>query len=229
MKENPHANHRFRVRKRYREAGFGAFAEHEVLELLLYYCYPRCDTNTIAHKMINAFGSLHNLMDADINDVMERCGVSENTAVLVTMIPSLAGFYMRSKWSQKVPLDNERAAGAFACDLFVDSTAECFYVLSLDSKRRLNHVSMISEGSLTESAVYPREIVSEALRHKASFVVLAHNHPSGSVQPSQHDLDVTRKIVGGLDFIGIKVLDHFITAGEKYYSFAARRQHVAGY
>jgi DNA repair protein RadC len=229
MSDNPHANHRSRVRKRYREHGIGAFADHEVLELLLYYCYPRRDTNEIAHKMIKAFGSLHNLMDADVKDITERCGVSENVAVLVNLIPSLAGLYLRAKWSQKVVLDRGDIAGPFVCDLFIDSTVEHFYVLSLDTKHRLNHVSMISEGSLNESAVYPREIVSEALRHKASAVILAHNHPSGSVKPSHRDLDATRRIIGGLDFIGIKVIDHIITAGEKYYSFAARSQHVTGY
>jgi DNA repair protein RadC len=229
MKENPHVNHRIRIRKRYREKGLGAFAEHEALELLLYYCYPRRDTNEIAHKMINAFGSLHNLMDAEVKDIMDRCGVSENVAVLVNLIPSLAALYLRTKWSQKIIINNEKVAGPYITSLFVDSTVESFYLLSLDAKFQLNHVSLIAEGTLNESAVYPREIVSEAIRHKACYVILAHNHPSGSMRPSQKDLDVTRKIIDGLGFIRIKVLDHIIVAGDKYYSFAARRQHVSGW
>jgi DNA repair protein RadC len=229
MSENLHANHRSRVRKRYREKGLGAFAEHEVLELLLYYCYPRRDTNEIAHRMIKAFGSLYNLMDADVKDIMDRCGVSENVAVLVNLIPPLAGLYFRGKWSKKVVLDSEKEAGPYVISLFVDSTVESFYLLCLDVKRQLKHVSLINEGTINETAVYPREIVSEALRHQASAVILAHNHPGGTLRPSRRDMEVTAQIVEGMGFIGIKIMDHIIVAGDQYYSFAARRQHVAGY
>ena len=107
MNDNPHLNHRLRIRKRYRDHGLGAFADHEILEMLLFYCIPRRDTNELAHKMIKDFGSLHNLMDADIRDIMERTGVNENTAVLINMIPSLASRYYRGKWNKKTRLDNE--------------------------------------------------------------------------------------------------------------------------
>jgi DNA repair protein RadC len=229
MNDNPHANHRSRIRQRYINNGIGAFAEHEILELLLFYCYPRCDTNKIAHRLVNEYGSLHDLMDADVKDIMNRCKVSENVAVLINLVPSLASVYFRGKWRAKPFLDDEKKAGMYCISLFIDSTAERFYLLSLDTQRRLNYVSLITEGTLNETAVYPRQIVSEALKHHATAVILAHNHPGGAITPSRKDMTATAKIVEGLDFIGISVLDHIVVAGEKYYSFSARGHHVKGY
>ena len=224
-----HTNHRARIRKRYREQGLDAFAEHEVLELLLYYAYPRCDTNPIAHKMLGEFGSLHNLLDTDVTTLMARLSCSENIAILLNLIPALANRYNLSKYSKKTILDNEKIAAEYAINLFLGHTVERFYVLCMDMKRRLNKASLISQGTLNEAAVYPREVVREALANRASCVILAHNHPGGSMRPSRADLEVTRRIVDGLAFIGVDVLDHIIVMGETYYSFAARGQHVAGY
>jgi DNA repair protein RadC len=227
--DNPHANHRARVRKRYRSHGLGAFADHEILELLLFYCYPRCDTNKIAHRMVKAFGSLSNLMDADVTDIMSRCGVSENVAVLVSMVPQLAGIYLKSKWDNKTRLDNAKTAGEYATSLFVDATTEMFFLICLNTNKQINHVSLIATGTVDETAVYTRDIVNEALRHKAVSVILTHNHPGGSLRPSRQDMEVTRTIIEGLQFINIQTIDHIIVAGEGYYSFAARRQFVDGY
>ncbi len=227
--ENIHANHRSRMRKRYIEKGIEAFAEHEILEMLLYYCYPRRDTNEIAHNMINKFGSLHNLMDADVKVIQERCGVNENIAVLVNRIPSLARRYTLSKWDSKKQLNNAKTAGDFAVSLFMDATVENFYVICLDKQYHVNKVEHLAEGTLDETAVYPREVVSAAIRHQATAVILAHNHPGGSIKPSRMDLEITRRLREGLEFIHVDVLDHIIVAGGKYYSMANRGQFVMGY
>jgi len=228
-KYSPHEGHRERMRARYRIGGLDSFHDHEVLEMLLYYCYPRGDTNPRAHEMLKKFGSLHHLLDADIETLMERLGCSENVAVLLSLVPALANRYSRSKRSQNFKLDNERAAGEYAIDLFLGHTAERFYVLSLDSQLKLKNTTLISEGTVDETAVYPREVVRAAIQDKATNIVLAHNHPGGVLQPSQPDMEVTRQISEGLSYIGVKVVDHIIVAGDTYYSFAARGQAVAGY
>jgi len=224
-----HGGHRDRFRARYLTGGLESFHDHEVLELLLYYCYPRGDTNPRAHKMLGEFGSLHNLFEADVETLMERLNCTENVAVLLNLIPALANRYFRSKWSRKVPLANHKAAGAFAIDLFVGHTTERFYVLSLDSQRRLNNTTLISKGTVDEAAVYPRDVMRVAIQDKVTSVLLTHNHPGGSLRPSKADLEVTRQIVEGLKYIGVDVLDHIVVAGDTYYSFAARGQFVKGY
>ena len=201
-----------------------------MLELLLYYCFPRRDTNEIAHRMINEYGSLYNLFEADTKDIMNRCRTTQNVAVLVNMIPKLANLYFRSKWGRSaIVMDDIKTACEYAVSLFVGRINEAFYVFFLDTGRKLNHVSLIAEGTLDETPVYPREIVSEALKHQATAIILAHNHPGGIAKPSRKDIEATRKICEGLEFLAINVIDHIIVAGDKYYSFARYDQVVEGY
>ena len=218
------------MRKRFIENGLEGFADHEVLELMLYYCYPRRDTNEIAHRLINEYGSLYNLFEADIHDIMNRCNLTENVAVLISMIPKVANLYFRSKWNRDVlVMDNVKTVGRYAVSLFIGRTNEAFYIFCLDTGRRLNHVSLIAEGTLDETPVYPREIVSEALKHQATAIILAHNHPGGTTKPSRKDLEATLRITDVLNFLSIRVIDHIVVAGDRYYSFASHDQIVEGY
>lgn len=229
MKDNPHVNHRARMRTRYRTQGLDGFAEHEVLELLLYYCYPRCDTNEIAHRMLKKFGSLHNLFEADVETLQEALGCTEKIAVFLNLLPAVSNRYFRSKWGAGVILDDEKLAGAYVIDLFVGQTVEKFYVLCLDKKYRLINTALVSKGTLDEAALYPREVFNAALKNHAGAVILTHNHPGGSLRPSRSDLEATRRIVEAAGLIGVDIIDHIIVAGDAFYSFAARRQYVRGY
>ncbi|MDR0272907.1 MAG: DNA repair protein RadC [Clostridiales bacterium] len=231
MKQNPHVNHRKRVRERYRSQGLDGFAEHEVLELLLFHCYPRCDTNEIAHNMLQKFGSLHNLFEADIETLTATLNCSENVAVFLNLIPAVTKRYFFSKWGAGIIISNEKIAGEFAIDLFVGQTVESFYVICLNKKFKLINVARISKGTTDEAPVYSREIVREAIKNNATDLILTHNHPGGVIKPSRNDIDITRRIIEGVEImnLGIKVIDHIVVCGDTYYSFAARRQHVQGY
>lgn len=217
------------MRKRYRTFGLDSFTEHEVLEILLYYCYPRCDTNEIAHRMLSEFGTLHNLFEADVETLIETLNCSENIAALLNLIPAIANRYFLSKWGECVTLDTVKTAGNYARDLFVGQTVERFYALCLDKRFRLINNALISQGTLDEAAVYPREIVRAAIKNKATAIILAHNHPGGSIRPSRNDYEITQRTVEGTALLGIDIIDHIIVAGDTYYSFASRKQHVSGY
>ena len=223
MSKNLHAGHRQRVRQRFLSEGLDAFEDHQVLELLLFYAIPRMDTNDLAHRMIKEFGSLAGLFEADAKDIARRCKVSENTAVLVSLIPSLSRRYFLGKWGDKPIINSSSKAGEYAISLLVGHIYEVFYVICLDTQNRVNYADMVHEGTINEAAIYPRLIVETALRHQASSVILAHNHPGGSLNPSRADISVTQKIITALDSISIKVLDHIIVAGDRYTSFAERR------
>jgi DNA repair protein RadC len=229
MANHDHGGHRIRMRKRYFQEGLDGFADHEVLEMLLYYCYPRGDTNARAHQMLKKFGTLHNLFEADVETLKEVLGCSENIAVLLNFVPKLSNRYFRSKWGNIIIIDDEKIAGKYAIDLFVGEVVEKFYVLCLDKKFRLINTVAISEGTTDEAAVYLREIINAALKNNATAIILAHNHPGGLAKPSKSDIEATRQIVKNMEAINIDVLDHVISAGDTYYSFAARRQHVRGY
>jgi DNA repair protein RadC len=215
-----HAGHRSRMRERYLEAGLDSFKDHEIIELLLFYCIPMKDTNKLAHRMIKEFGNLHDLLEADPRDISRRCGVKLSTAILISMIAPLSRRYLRERWGKRPILSSSSRAGQYAISLFAGRIYECFYVISLDTQNRVNHASLVHEGTINEAPVYPRIIVETALRHKANSIILCHNHPGGSLKPSRADIDVTQKICQALRPISIKVSDHIIVAGERYMSFA---------
>ena len=221
MSAGLHGGHRGRVRERYlNENGLDSFAEHEVLELLLFYCIPQKDTNELAHKMLKEYGSLANLFDAHPLDIAKRCNVNANTSVLIGMIPQLAKRYFRSKWEKNVRLVSSQLAGQYLIDLFAGRNTEAFYILCLDAQRRLNNAALISEGTVGEAPVYIRNIVQTALLHNSVSVVLSHNHPGGSVSASGADIEATRQIIRTFDLLEINVLDHIVIAGSRYFSFA---------
>jgi DNA repair protein RadC len=222
MDKKIHRGHRQRVKSRYLSEGLDAFEDHQVLEMLLFYCIPMRDTNELAHKMIQEFGSLAGLFEADPKDICRRCGVSENTAILVSLIPSLSRRYFQGKWGQKPVLNSSSLAGEYTVSLFMGRTYEAFYVICLDAQNRVNHAALVHEGTINEAPVYPRLIVETALRHQANSVILAHNHPGGSLRPSSDDIEVTKRIKTALGSISINVVDHIIAAGDRYISFAEK-------
>lgn len=222
MNKKLHEGHRQRVKKRYLSEGLDSFEDHQVLEMLLFYCIPMRDTNELAHRMIKEFGSLAGLFEADPKDICRRCKVSENTAILVSLIPSLARRYFRGKWGDKPVLNSSSKAGEYAVSLFAGRIYEAFFLICLDSQNRVNHAALVHEGTINEAPIYPRLIVETALRHQANSVILAHNHPGGSLQPSNADIQITRKIAAATEAISISVLDHIIVAGDRYFSFAEK-------
>ena len=217
-----HFGHRKRIKERYINEGLDGFDDHQVLEMLLFFCIPRIDTNEIAHKMIKEFGTLANLFEADAKDITRRCDVSENTAVLVSLTPQLARRYNKSKWGEKPILNSSTKAGEYAVSLFSGRTYENFFLICLDNQNRVNYAVLVQQGTINEAPVYPRLIVENALRHQANSVILAHNHPGGSLLPSKADIDITRKIAVALEAISIKVVDHIIVAGDSFVSFAEK-------
>lgn len=197
--------------------------DHEALELLLFYCVPRQDTNALAHRMIERFGKLHHLLEATPEEISKHCGVSMNTAVLVSLILPLHRKYATGKWERREKLDTPEVAGAFAGSLFIGETYECVYIICLDVQKRLIYPEMLCRGTLDEVQMYPRTIVEAALKHNAACVIMAHNHPSGLLSASRSDIEATRIVKNALEVIGIELIDHIIVAGDTYLSLSAKK------
>lgn len=221
--KNPHQGHRQRLKARVISEGIDSFEDHQILELLLFYAIPMKDTNALAHRLIGHYGSLAGVFDANPRDLSALVGVTENTALLLSLIPALARRYQQGKLAPKAVLGSTTAAGEYAQTLFTGRLNEAFYVICLDSQNKVNQATLLHEGTINEAPVYPRLIVETALRHQAASIILAHNHPGGSQRPSQADLDVTRRIRQATEAIAIPVVDHIIVAGDGYYSFAENR------
>jgi len=132
----------------------------------------------------------------------------------------LSRLYLKQKWGNRPVVNSSAIAGNYALSLFAGRVYECFYVICLNSQNCVNHSALVHEGTINEAPVYPRIIVETALRHKANSIILAHNHPGGSLKASNADIDATRKICQALKTISINVVDHIIVAGDRYLSFA---------
>ncbi|NLN65438.1 MAG: DNA repair protein RadC [Clostridiaceae bacterium] len=220
MSRNLHEGHREKVKQRFIEEGLNAFEDHQVLELLLFYTIPRKDTNEMAHRLLEKFGTLESLFDSKPEELIKKGKVTRNTAIFLSMVPELARRYMMLKQGRKPVLDSSSKAGQFITTLFIGKTYEAFYVCCLNSQNQLNYAALVHEGTINEAPVYPRLIVETALRHQASSIILAHNHPGGSLKPSNADIEVTRKICDAMKTISVSVIDHMIAAGNNYFSFA---------
>lgn len=212
-----HDGHRDRMREKFVEHGRMAFADHEMLEMILYYCIPRKNTNDIAHKLIERFTSLAGVMDASIEELME-CGLSKNAAVYLHLIRETGRSYYVEE-AEKPRFITVGDAADYITKLLYREKNEQMYIFMLDMSMRLISYKKLAEGGLDKVAVDLRNLIKTVLSTNASYVILAHNHPSGSARPTRQDIDITSKIVKLLATVDVKLCDHIIVSNDKYYSF----------
>lgn len=212
--EQLHKGHRQRVRARFMSQGLDGFSEHEILELLLFYAIPRVNTNDIAHRLIDRFGSLSAVLDADPDALQEVKGVSESAAVLLKLIPPLTRQYCLTQ-QRDVVLGTFTATCDYFRSLYIGEKTERLRLACLDDRLRLLSCGVVGEGAPGVVPVNMRRILEFALRQKCELVVLAHNHPNGFAVPSNEDIAATKHIHSALKTVGIRLLDHIIVAGDK--------------
>ena len=181
-----HDGHRARKKEQFRRQGLDGFADHEVLELLLYYAIPRKDTNEIAHRLLQKFGSLQNVFSAPLEELAKVDGVGESAALFMTLLPQVQKRAMRSGGKERV-LNSVDKCGRYFLELLGHERHELLYQACLDGKGKLLSCKKLSQGSADCTALSVRQVVENALLSGASAVVLAHNHPSGVALPSESD------------------------------------------
>ena len=218
--DSVHKDHRKRMRKRFLEQGFEGFADHEILEVILYYAIPRIDTNPLVHRILDEYKTLSNVFDASVKDLSKIEGLGEAGATLLTMIPSLSRLYESKLCENELLLHNTESIGQYALSLLKGQKNEKFALICVNSNRRVRWGGIILEGTIDQIDAYPRKIVSEVLKHNAKTVIFAHNHPNGSVMPSEADKNATRILVDVLKGIDVVTLDHIIVSQNRYYSMA---------
>lgn len=215
-----HEGHRKRLKERFIKEGLTHFEPHQVLELLLFYGIPRKDTNEIAHRLLAHFGSIVHVLDAHPKELQKIPGLSENSSVLLSLIRATTAYYQQQKYEKKEVLDASSKACSFVKNLFITKNYEVFFAIALDNQNRVLHAKSLFEGTTNETAVYPRLIVEFAIRFQASSLIIAHNHPGGSLKPSSADLHSTEEVKNALRTISVKLLDHIIVADANTFSFA---------
>ncbi len=156
------------------------------------------------------------MLDADYDDLIEVNGVSDHTATFLKLLPETARYYQSNKLRSRLELSTLSDIGEFLVRKYVGVIKETVYMLMLDNKRCLLGVELVHEGSVSSAAVSVRKMAETALKKRAAFVVIAHNHPSGLAIPSPEDLLVTKNMKAAFDTLEIQFVDHFIVAENKY-------------
>ena len=213
-----HDGHRQRVKDRFCKEGLDHFEEHQVLELLLFYCIPRADTNPLAHRLLDHFGSLAKVLEAPVEELENVPGIGHNAAVFLSLVMATGRYYQINNASHNVVLTTMEACGKYLLPLFYGRRNEMVYLLCLDAKCKVLSCKMLGEGSVNSAGVPIRRIVETALAANATSVILAHNHPSGLALPSDADIQTTRRVAVALDAVEIMLLDHIVVADDDYIS-----------
>jgi len=199
--------------------GIESFHPHEVLELYLFTLLPRVDTNSMAHELLNKFLTFEGVCAASIDELMKTEGIARWTAQRIKLLPYFSKAYLLSSHSDKIAFSSIAEIGEYCVKLFVGRINEAAYALCFDAGNKLVSKTMIAEGTPSEVYIEPRQVVECVMNTTACSVILCHNHPGGTLMPSQRDIETTEKVKVALDSIDVRLLDHIIVANGSFTTF----------
>ncbi|SHO43017.1 RadC family protein [Desulfopila aestuarii] len=211
--------HRGRLRDRYLERGIDGFSDAEVLELLLSFGTPRSDTKEPARDLLNRYGTLAAVLEASPAGLQEVKGVGPKNSFAISFVQAVAGRYLQQRLTGRRYLHSSKDVREYLEHSMRGLKREVLTVIYLDSAHAILGSEVVAEGTINVNTVYPRELVQRAINNHAAAIIMAHNHPSGSLQPSPQDISLTKNIYFICSFLQIQLLDHFII-GDGVYSFA---------
>ncbi len=208
-----HAGHRSRMKERFLINGLDGFSDHEIVELLLFYALPYRDTNVLAHRLIDRFGTWMQVVNADYQDLAAVPGVTPHVAALLTLVgQSAARYYRDIIMGDVIQLFDADMMARYLIPWFLSEKDESVVMVSMDNKRKVLNTTRIFQGSVNSAQFNVRLAVQQALRDNATQIVLAHNHPNGFCFPSDADVATTKYLIEVLKPLDIRVVDHLIVS-----------------
>lgn len=224
MQKADHTGHRQRLKQKYLQSGVEVLQPHEVLEMLLYYAVPQRNTNDIAKNLLDHFGSLSAVLDAGA-DALVSAGLTPHQALLLQLIPDVIRLYMLDKHANPDKILTFDALPAYMVDKFIGyEQDENILLVLIDKKGKELYSGMIAKGDFHSANISIRNIVSLAVKYRATGAFLAHNHPSGVAIPSVDDITATHAVADALSLVNVRLLDHFIVADHDCVSMAQSGQ-----
>ena len=218
--ENLHKEHRKHLKEKFWEYGLDGIEDHELIELLLFYAVPQKNTNNVAHELINEFGRLSDILEADPENLMEFTDIKQHAVTLFKLILACVNKYMNEQNDIVNAMLTPQNIDKYIKNLFYGHTNEVAYALLLDKDCVVKKVKKLSTGTVNAAPLYTRDVVKLAVNEKYPYMILAHNHPNGNAMPSQNDLKITKTIELALNFVEVRLVDHVIVSGEKVISLA---------
>lgn len=215
------AGHRQRLRDKFLQSGIASLSDDEIIELLLTFGTPRSDCKEAARTLLRKLGSLPAVLDAPAEFLTSVKGVGPKNIFALQLIQGVARRYLRQRIQGKKYMSSSRDVADYCIHAMRSLPHEVFMVVYLDAAHAVIDAQVLSEGTVTVNTVYPRELIKAALAHNASALVIAHNHPSGSLEPSPQDKQLTRTLMLVCSYMHINLLDHLVIgSGDRAYSFA---------
>lgn len=212
--------HRQRLRERFLSSDLDGFHDYEVIELLLTLAMPRKDCKDAAKEALLRFKTLQGVLEASPRELCQVAGIGPKNLFGIKLIKAVADRYLKKKLINKDAINDSKALFDYLYHSIGDKNREFFKVIFLDSKNQVIAADTLSEGTLTASSVYPREVIQKALSHDAAALIFAHNHPSGDPKPSSEDVAITRQLVFACKVMGLVAHEHIVIGNNRYYSFA---------
>ncbi|VAX24047.1 UPF0758 family protein [hydrothermal vent metagenome] len=217
--EKPNDGHRERLRKKFLKFGLDKFTDDEIVELLLTLATPRKDCKQIARNVLKEFGSLKGVLEAPMGELQKIGGIGPNNALGIRLIHSIARKFLREKILKENYIDSFEEVLDYFTHALRDEKYEFFHVLFLNSQNAILHEERLAVGSATHVVLSPQQVIGKALSSKAAIIVLAHNHPGGSIEPSGEDVALTKEIVFSARLLDLSVREHLIISPNGYFSF----------
>lgn len=209
-----HEGHRGRMKSRFMKNGLDGYQPHEILEMLLYYPITRRDTNPLAHQLLSDFGSLRNVLSAEPDALNQVQGMTEGTVVFLTLLRALFVYNLDEQY-----IGREMNSYAVVCQYFTEHyrfiRRETVCAALLDDRLRLMRCAAVSTGHPSASDVSVRKLTELAIQADCNVLILAHNHPNGTAEPSDADIVVTRQLVKALEPNGIQLVDHVVVGDDR--------------
>ena len=211
--------HRQRLKEKYLQAAPGSLFDYELLELLLSYAVPRKDTKPLAKTLLKQFTTLKDIMDASEAELTAVPGIGLHITVLIKLVRELGTYYLKEEARDRVQISCTTELINYCKSALGGLKDERFCVIYLNAQNRLIDMEVIEEGIVNQAVVYPRKVLENSLRRKASAIILVHNHPSGNVKPSDADIRLTQTIRETARTLDILVHDHLIIGENRFFSF----------
>ncbi len=224
MEEKPakphYHGHRARLRQRFLTGGPEALHDYELLELLLTFAIPYSDVKPLAKRLIAHFGSFTQVLDASPQALMEVMGLKEYSAILIRLVKACSEYALKSEALKRQSIMSLDNLVEYCRTSMGGLPDEQFRVIFLNSQNEILAEEIVQEGTVNQTVVYPRKVLELALKHKATGLILVHNHPSGNLTPSAADQELTRSLVKASRPLNLTVHDHLIISRHGYFSLA---------
>jgi len=214
------SGHRLRLREKFLKSGLDAFHDYEIVELLLTLGMPRKNCKPMAKQALERFGSLRGVLEATPEDLIEINGLGSKNIFGLKLAQAISRRYLAERIKGRDFLRSSHDVINYLRINLRDRNREVFMIIYLNGRNQIMALEELFEGTLTSSAVYPREVIKRVLRNKAAALVFVHNHPSGTNQPSKEDLKITRTLKEATATIDVVVHDHIIISGDDFFSFS---------